>query len=75
MLLCHFRFIPSPPWLTFSFADLKAIVPSFYGAIEIPKGALRDRLVSSRHLQPGSFREFGDHCTFVLLEDLTHPFR
>jgi hypothetical protein len=52
------------------FEDLKTIVPTYYGFVDLPRGELRDHFTTNRKVEPDSFRYQKDHCVFVIMEDL-----
>jgi len=54
--------------------SLRQIVPKYYGVIEVPKKSVEGHTITKRTIKPGHYRDSGDKCVFVNLEDLTFPF-
>jgi len=52
------------------FDDVKAIVPEYFGYVDLPKGDLCSNFLTNRKVRANSFRDQKDHCVFVVIEDL-----
>jgi len=56
------------------FPELKSIVPTYYGFVDIPQNQVGDHFICRRVYKPDSTRVGKDHAIFIILENLLLPF-
>jgi len=52
------------------FDDVKAIVPKYYGYVDLHIGDINTHFTTNRKMRPNSFRDRKDHSVYVVIEDL-----